>query len=154
MDSPLGKLPPGSSAVIVALDDAGPWTNDLRRLGLVEGALVSVLATGSLVRLRCDGASLALDAHVLAGVTVCRVANDAAPAPAARRPTPSGALAAARGAIMHLGQLLRGDRATVIRINADGEVSQRLLTLGLLPGETIEIVQVAPLGDPVVPDVY
>ncbi|NOY09154.1 MAG: ferrous iron transport protein A [Spirochaetes bacterium] len=41
-----------------------------------------------------------------------------------------------------------GERGKVVRINATGDLRQRLLAMGLLPGVEIELVRIAPLGDP------
>ena len=41
-----------------------------------------------------------------------------------------------------------GERGKVVRINATGDLRQRLLAMGILPGVEIELVRIAPLGDP------
>ena len=53
------------------------------------------------------------------------------------------------GAVCALGALRTGERARVRLGTMDHPVSQRLLAMGLLPGTELEVVQVAPLGDPV-----
>jgi ferrous iron transport protein A len=47
-----------------------------------------------------------------------------------------------------LDQLERGQHARIEAINANGTLGQRLLEMGLLDGEEIEVVGFAPLGDP------
>jgi ferrous iron transport protein A len=47
-----------------------------------------------------------------------------------------------------LDQLQRGQRATVTEVPGDDAVVQRLLEMGLLEGEEIEVLGFAPLGDP------
>ena len=47
-----------------------------------------------------------------------------------------------------LDQLHVGQRATVAAIRGDGTLLQRLLEMGLLEGEEIEVIGFAPLGDP------
>jgi ferrous iron transport protein A len=47
-----------------------------------------------------------------------------------------------------LDQLRRGDRATVTALLGDDAIVQRLLEMGLLEGEEIEVLGFAPLGDP------
>lgn len=39
-------------------------------------------------------------------------------------------------------------RVRVTRVGGDGAYRRRLLELGLVPGTPIEVVRVAPLGDP------
>jgi ferrous iron transport protein A len=47
-----------------------------------------------------------------------------------------------------LGALGLGARAVVRRLAMERPVARRLMELGLLPGTTVEVVRVAPLGDP------
>lgn len=53
------------------------------------------------------------------------------------------------GGVCALAALRSGETARVLPGAADHPVSQRLLAMGLLPGTELEVVQVAPLGDPV-----
>jgi ferrous iron transport protein A len=48
-----------------------------------------------------------------------------------------------------LSELLPGDRATVESVTGEAGLVQRLCEFGLLEGEEIELVAVAPLGDPI-----
>jgi ferrous iron transport protein A len=47
-----------------------------------------------------------------------------------------------------LDQLRLGDRARVEAIRGDDAIVQRILEMGLLEGEEIEVIGFAPLGDP------
>jgi ferrous iron transport protein A len=47
-----------------------------------------------------------------------------------------------------LDQLQAGQQARIEAIQAGGALGQRLLEMGLLEGELIEVVGFAPLGDP------
>ena len=47
-----------------------------------------------------------------------------------------------------LDQLRVGQRARVERIEGDDALVQRLLEMGLLEGEEVEVIGFAPLGDP------
>lgn len=49
---------------------------------------------------------------------------------------------------MKLSELKFGQEATVVSIN-DNDLSIKLLEMGLLPGETVALENVAPFGDPV-----
>jgi ferrous iron transport protein A len=49
---------------------------------------------------------------------------------------------------MTLDQLKPGQRGVVRAVNAPAAVAQRLFEMGLLEGEIVEVVTVAPLGDP------
>jgi ferrous iron transport protein A len=47
-----------------------------------------------------------------------------------------------------LDQLQRGQRASVTALDGNDPLVQRLLEMGLLEGEEIEVIGFAPLGDP------
>ena len=47
-----------------------------------------------------------------------------------------------------LAQLAIGDRARVVQIDGDDEISIRLLEMGLTPGALVKSIGTAPLGDP------
>jgi len=50
--------------------------------------------------------------------------------------------------IATLDKLLKGEKA-VIESFTDVEVSLKLLEMGCLPGEEIQVLHIAPLGDPI-----
>jgi len=50
--------------------------------------------------------------------------------------------------VVPLDDLPRGTPAIITTILGSDNITQRLLELGLLDGDTVEIVAVAPLGDP------
>ena len=47
-----------------------------------------------------------------------------------------------------LDQLLTGQRGMITALRGDDPLAQRLLEMGLLEGETVEVLGFAPLGDP------
>jgi ferrous iron transport protein A len=47
-----------------------------------------------------------------------------------------------------LDQLRPGQRGRILRIDAGDSLGQRLMEMGLLDGEEIEVIGFAPLGDP------
>ncbi|MVO09544.1 ferrous iron transport protein A [Flavobacterium sp. TP390] len=47
----------------------------------------------------------------------------------------------------NLSDLKKGERAYISEINVD-EIPLKLLEMGCLPGNFIELIQIAPLGDP------
>jgi ferrous iron transport protein A len=48
-----------------------------------------------------------------------------------------------------LAELRPGTRAEVLTVTGDPGLVQRLYEFGLLEGETVEVVALAPLGDPI-----
>jgi Fe2+ transport system protein FeoA len=49
---------------------------------------------------------------------------------------------------MKLAELVPGAVATVTHVGASGSFRRRLMELGILPGTRVQLVGVAPLGDP------
>ena len=50
---------------------------------------------------------------------------------------------------MTLDQLHRGERARIVDVEGDDTISVRLMEMGLTEGEEIELIDFAPLGDPI-----
>lgn len=50
---------------------------------------------------------------------------------------------------MTLADLERGETGTIVEIRAEGSTRQRLLDFGFRPGQTVKIVRLAPLADPI-----
>jgi len=48
-----------------------------------------------------------------------------------------------------LSQLKPKERGTIVKVGGDGLVRRRILDMGVVPGTEVEVVKVAPLGDPV-----
>ncbi|MDC1141677.1 FeoA family protein [Planctomycetota bacterium] len=42
-----------------------------------------------------------------------------------------------------------GDSATVVNVSGNADLEQRILEMGLLPGQVVTVVRTAPLGDPI-----
>jgi ferrous iron transport protein A len=47
-----------------------------------------------------------------------------------------------------LAQLAPGDRGKVLKVAGDPDAARRLMEMGLMRGTTVEVVRMAPLGDP------
>jgi ferrous iron transport protein A len=47
-----------------------------------------------------------------------------------------------------LDQLRPGERGRILSLQGDDSLAQRLLEMGLLEGEEVEVLHIAPLGDP------
>ncbi len=48
-----------------------------------------------------------------------------------------------------LSKIPLGTRARVVKVAASAEIKHRLVEMGITPGTTIEVVRVAPMGDPI-----
>ncbi len=49
---------------------------------------------------------------------------------------------------MNLAKLKPGEKGTIVAIGVMGAMKRRLMDMGVLIGEMVEVVKVAPLGDP------
>lgn len=49
---------------------------------------------------------------------------------------------------MKMSELKPGDRATITAVDANGEIAQRLVDMGLIKGTQFKVLRKAPLGDP------
>jgi ferrous iron transport protein A len=50
---------------------------------------------------------------------------------------------------MNLAKLQPGQRGRITKIGAIGAMKRRLMDMGVLPGEEVQVEKVAPLGDPI-----
>jgi ferrous iron transport protein A len=48
---------------------------------------------------------------------------------------------------LKLSDLKKGEKAIILEVNSD-EIPLKLLEMGCLPGNFVELIQIAPLGDP------
>jgi ferrous iron transport protein A len=129
---PLAQATPGRVAVVARLGGGPQRVRRLRDLGLAEGRELSV------AQQREEGG-------VLVAVGDARLALDAETAASVFVRDPEGVQPARR-----LWDLKPGDRARV-RDLREGAPAYRakLLAMGLLPGTVVEVLRMAPLGDPV-----
>ncbi|MCD6521669.1 ferrous iron transport protein A [Candidatus Calescamantes bacterium] len=49
---------------------------------------------------------------------------------------------------MKLNELFKGEKGKIIKVEGDRILKRRLRDMGVIPGEIIEVVRIAPLGDP------
>jgi len=49
---------------------------------------------------------------------------------------------------IRLNELKKGQQAIIVQVGGKGAVKRRMMDMGLVPGSTISVVRVAPLGDP------
>lgn len=52
--------------------------------------------------------------------------------------------------ILTLNQLTAGRQAVIIKLNLDKDILYRLASFGLIPGKTVQLKRIAPLGGPLV----
>lgn len=47
-----------------------------------------------------------------------------------------------------LSELVPGDRGKVVKVAGDADTARRLMEMGLMRGTTVEVIRMAPMGDP------
>jgi ferrous iron transport protein A len=51
--------------------------------------------------------------------------------------------------MLSLAEFRPGERGRVVAVHGEGALVQRLLEMGVLDGEVVEVIALAPLGDPI-----
>ncbi len=51
--------------------------------------------------------------------------------------------------LLKLSELKSGEKAIIRRVNATGAMMQKLLNMGIVKGEQVEVVEVAPFSSPI-----
>lgn len=126
---PLTQCSPGEPMRVLHVADEPPALfAQLAAMGLIPGAIVELAGK--------DGEQL----HVRVNERVFPLAG-----PAARRVYVSAAPAHP----VAMGELAPGSRARVVETGGTGKHQRRMLDMGLVPGAEVEVVRMAPLGDPV-----
>ena len=50
---------------------------------------------------------------------------------------------------IRLNELKKGQQAIIVQVGGKGAVKRRMMDMGIVPGSTISVVRIAPLGDPI-----
>lgn len=53
------------------------------------------------------------------------------------------------GGSMNLSEVKVGGKVTVVQVNGEGILRRRLLDMGLTPRTKVEVIKLAPMGDPI-----
>jgi len=126
--TPLTHWPPDREAQIVHVEDEPKdLFSQLVAMGLVPGARLEIIRREP-HRLLVHSQHLQ---HILASETAQKIFVVDAP-----------------DTVMPLAELLVGEQGIVKEIDESGKPMRRLLDIGLVPGSKVEVVRVAPLGDP------
>lgn len=154
----LAELSAGQHGHIVRCDVSDVVQAFLEEQGVRPGASLSIVATAEdsvLVRFGEEHLSLARSlAEAIQVETEGTRDKDAPPQPASavskneeesEMQTKTGT--AVRQIPLH--ELGVGQRGVVVRVGGKGHAKRRMMDMGLVPGTEVEVVRVAPLGDPI-----
>ncbi len=152
---PLTSLSPGEGGVLVCCADSCPIQEFLEDNGVRLGSHLVVTAAGKaslLVHGDGDGISLSRD---LAETLIVRVEGGLPDGESSQKHTDileekTMKLADEKSiARLSLKDLKAGQRAVVVRVGGSGKVKRRMMDMGMVPGSEVEVVRVAPFGDPI-----
>lgn len=135
---PLADLTAGKRGQVIELTADTVTNNFLKQQGIRprETVIVSGVAKDGALLLEVSGQTMSLSHHVAQTVQVMPE------------------LEAIRGESLMatkqitLDQLPLGEQAVVVRVSGEKSTKRRLLGMGMVPGETVTVNKVAPLGDP------
>lgn len=155
VEVPLTSLSPGEGGVLMGCDDSSPIQGFLEDNGVRSGSYLTVAAAGKaslLVQGEGSGVSLSRD---LAEKLLVRVEEGTPIKNYSQKHTDLleentmklvDEKAAER---LFLKDLKAGQRAVVVRVGGSGQVKRRMMDMGMVPGSEVEVVRVAPFGDPI-----
>ncbi len=138
----LAELTAGKQGRVVDLT-AGNVTNTfLKQQGIVVGETVTVLGVASdgALLLEVSGQPMSLSNAVAQTVRVTTELEQSSSAEESTMTTKTKQIT--------LDQLPLGEKGVLVRIGGEKTTKRRLLDMGMVPGETVTIKKVAPLGDP------
>lgn len=138
----LAELSAGKQGRVVELT-AGNVTNTfLKQQGIVVGETVTVLGVASdgALLLEVSGQPMSLSNAVAQTVRVTTELEQSSSAEESTMTTKTKQIT--------LDQLPLGEKGVLVRIGGEKSTKRRLLDMGMVPGETVTIKKVAPLGDP------
>ena len=154
---PLTKMTAGQSGHIVNCQADDGTRRYLNEQGMRAGAQITIMAvTDESLLIQAGDKRIALTRDMGAAIHVEPTTQDEYHADASSNHTPStheeakvNKAHASTIATLPLSQLKVGQRAIVVRVSGKGAVKQRMMDMGLVPGSEVQVVRMAPLGDPI-----
>ncbi len=129
----LNDAPTGSSMRIECIQGEEGTCHRLREMGFCESSVVEKIAqSGSLICRVCDS-KVIISKSLAKNIIVNDVCQHKG----------------AKANVMLLSQMSAGQKAVIEDFLHEGEEAERLQEMGLTPGENVEIIRYAPLGDPI-----
>jgi len=152
----LTSLSSGQTGVLMGCDDYKPVQEFLADNGIRLGSLLTVTAAGKdSLLVQGEGGWLSL-ARELAETLIVRVEGEnpgqKTKQQQHRDDLEEKTMKITDGKIaerLSLKDLKVGRRAVVVRVGGAGQVKRRMMDMGMVPGSEVEVVRVAPFGDPI-----
>jgi DtxR family Mn-dependent transcriptional regulator len=161
--APLAALSAGQGGHVVRCDASDAARTFLDEQGIRPGVTLTVMAvTGNSILVQVEGTYLSLAQNLAEAVQLEmegteKVGNEVKSTPLQSTSTISKneeasemqTKAETRVRQIPLHKLNTGQRGVVVRVGGKGPARQRMMDMGLVPGTEVQIVRVAPLGDPI-----
>ncbi len=155
--STLAALSPGQRGHVVRCDAGDAACAFLDQQGVRPGALLTVVATGTdSVLVQVGDAHVSLAQGLSEAIRLETKEQDQAvegtlPPPKITDKENLEMQAKTETTVRQipLHKLKAGQRGVVVRVGGKGPVKRRMMDMGLVPGTDVQVVRVAPLGDPI-----
>lgn len=135
----LGRLQVGQSGQVIRFNGDNSLERFFTAEGIRQGSIIKVFATGTAgdLLLGIEDKHVHLSVELADSIIVSGLQQKHQP----KKENQMNAIP--------LSRLSTGQKGIIQKINFKGALRQRLLAMGLVTGETIQVKKVAPLGDPV-----
>jgi len=154
---PLSSVFAGQRGHVVRCDVTGAVSDFLHVQGLRPGVTVTVLAKGETnLLVQVNGAQIALMSSLAEAIWIEPEDQRAEETILRRDPQKEeGMKAKSKAQLIRipLSELQVGRQGVVVRVGGEGSAKRRMMDMGLVPGAKVEVLRVAPLGDPIEFDV-
>ena len=160
---PLAQLPVGKAGQVQACTVGDPAQAFLESHGIRPGmkVLLTAKAADNLL-VEVDGVQVVLSAALARGLSVIPdyFGEGISPVETQTQPNKEAGMTTQHSdpnsteklnSVEHvrLNELKKGQQAVIVQVGGKGAVKRRMMDMGIVPGSTISVVRVAPLGDPI-----
>lgn len=130
----LSQVPVGHSVKIVRLSGDDAVIHRLREMGFTESALIDKVVDSGAIICKVAQARVAISKKLAQNIFVQDMGRSSK---------------SVSDEMILLSQMSVGQRGVIRDFTADNEDYERIVEMGVTPGEEIEVIRYAPLGDPI-----
>ena len=155
---PLSDLEIGESGVCVLESGENAAQDFLKKSGVKNGTTLKILGrTEDLVLIAVGQSNMNISNELAEQIKIIRIKDDGGHADndkTGNQDKSNERLSMSKEKIasvtkIPLEKLAIGQKGTIVSLSGKGQVKQRMMDMGLVPGSKVEIIRVAPLGDPI-----
>lgn len=155
---PLTALEIGESGVCVLKDDEKSIKDFLKQSGCTKGTTLKVVGrTDNLVLVDAKQKLISISVELAERIDVIKTRDEREQSKSQKANTKDNLkerLSMNKAEVasitkVTLDKLEIGRKGTIVSLSGKGQVKQRMMDMGLVPGSQVEVIRVAPLGDPI-----